>query len=102
MSPIYPSPEVRALIVLIPWLWAAGSVVVVAGVVYLGLKLKAGREKQLVAALKAALDDFVDISEYWNGNDNNRATSDACVHNCKVADAAIAKIKAVLNEDEAK
>ena len=40
MSPIYPSPEVRALIVLIPWLWAAGSVVVVAGVVYLGLKLR--------------------------------------------------------------
>ena len=40
MSPIYPGPEVRMLIVLIPWLWAAVSVVVVAGVVYLGLKLR--------------------------------------------------------------
>lgn len=47
-------------------------------------------------ALGVALEDFVDLLEYWNGN--NGAAVDACQHTLEISERAIHRIGAVLQK----
>ena len=51
---------------------------------------------QLEELLRLARDAFQDISEYWNGSDNERAISDAVAHFSNISSESVKEIDAAL------
>lgn len=44
-------------------------------------------------AIREAHDAFVDLSEYWNKDQNEKAMADACWHTVETSSDALAKLK---------
>lgn len=53
-------------------------------------------EVDLLTICRYALDDFIDLNEYWNGS--NGSAVDACQHTCEITEKALDYVRAALKQ----